>query len=747
MADALNVDENPLLLAARNYVSRGFFVVPIPFGQNRPLHEKWQELRIGQNELQEYFAEAENIGLLLSPSGLADVDCDCPEAVAAARILLPQTEMVHGHASNPASHHYFRASDIGKNIKFSDPRSSNDSRATIIEIRVNGQTVVPPSINQRSGEPVFWERKGEPADVGGLFLRKYVGRIASAALVARYWRKGARHDTSMALVGMLLRAGWTEKDVQEFVRAVVTAAHDEEGPARLRDIVSTLEKLRQDLPVTGAPTLKEIIGPDIVNQVCEWLQVSAADGSAADGGTDSPVPHLTDSGNAQRLVLAHGKDLRFDCSSGRWLFWDGRRWAYDANGQVERFAKDAVRQIYSEANNAPRHDDRTMLIKHALKSEAEGRIRAIVNLAKTEHDIAIESDKLDPGEMSLNCANGVLDLETGILLAHSREFLCTRILEIPFENDASCPRWLEFLDQIFEGNQSVIGFLQRAVGYSLTGKTIEQVFFLLYGMGANGKTTFIEIIKALLGPYAKQANFETFLAAKMQNHNDLARFQGARFVAAVEAPEGRTLNETVLKQVTGGDSITTRFLYREYFEFRPQLKLWLVANDKPRVVGTDEAIWRRIRLVPFNVTIPPSKRDKQLLEKLMAELPGILAWAVQGCLDWQKQGLGEPVEVQQATSQYRTEMDTLHSFTNERCERGAQYSVPAANIYDGYKKWCEFTLEQPMTQQKFGLRLRKMGFSSNRLRGQRFWQGIRFIQAHDADGSDAVDVNLHQSVG
>jgi putative DNA primase/helicase len=734
--------ENAVLLAARGYISRGFFVVPIPPGGNRPLLTEWQELRLSENELPKYFGATENIGLLLSPSGLVDVDCDCAEAAAAARILLPRTEMVHGHSSNPSSHLYFRADNINRNVAFLDPRRPQESehnRSTIIELRVNGQTVVPPSINQRSGELVVWEQRGEPADVDGLLLLKRVKHVASAALIARYWPNGARHDATMALAGMLFRAGWLDQDIHEFVRAVISAAHDEEGAARLRDIGSTAERFRQHLPATGGPTLGEIIGRDIVDRVCEWLQLSVSGGTA-----ETIALHRTDLGNAQRLVLAHGKDLRFDFDSGRWLFWGGLRWAYDASGQVETLAKDTVNQIYSEANDSPRYDDRTLLIKHALKSEAESRIRAMVSLAKTEPAIVIATDKLDANEMLLNCGNGVLDLKTGMLLSHSREFLCTKILDIPFEKDALCPRWLGFLDEIFEGNQSLISFLQRAVGYSLTGKTVEQVFFLLYGMGANGKTTFVEIIKALLGPYAKQANFETFLAAKMQsNHNDLARFQGARFVAAVEAGEGRTLNETVLKQVTGGDSITTRFLYREYFEFRPQFKLWLVANDKPRVAGTDEAIWRRIRLVPFDVTIPPSKRDKQLVEKLLSELPGILAWASRGCLDWQEKGLGEPLEVQRATSQYRAEMDTLQSFINERCQSGAQYLVTAAEIYSHFKAWCEFTLEQPMGQQKFGLQLRKLGFTSIKHRGQRHWRGLQIV--HDTDRTDAMDVNIQQS--
>lgn len=316
-----SISASPVLLAARRYVSRGFLVVPIPSGRNRPLQSKWQDLRLGEDELPKYFGPEGNVGLLLLPSGLVDVDCDCPEAVAAAQILLPRTEMVHGHASNPSSHLYFRATNLSKNSQFLDPRrqgKSTGNRSTIVEIRVNGQTVVPPSINQRSGEPVVWEVEGEPAAVTGVELRTSVGRVASAALISRYWSKGARHDAAMALASMLLRAGWMIEDVQKFVKAVVTAAHDEEGPARLRDVASTLERLRQQLPATGTPTLAQIIGSDIVEQASEWLQLSVP---SENSETDSF--HHTDLGNAQRLVAAHGENLRFDFDSGRWLLWDG----------------------------------------------------------------------------------------------------------------------------------------------------------------------------------------------------------------------------------------------------------------------------------------------------------------------------------------------------------------------------------------------------------------------------------------
>ena len=246
--------------------------------------------------------------------------------------------------------------------------------------------------------------------------------------------------------------------------------------------------------------------------------------------------------------------------------------------------------------------DRGNLARHALKSEAEGRLRAMVNLAKTEPSIPVKQSMLDADPWLLNCQNGTIDLRTGKLLAHHRSNLCTKEVPIAFDSDAKCPTWIAFLGRVMADNRALVRFLQRAVGYALTGMTSEQVLFFLYGTGANGKSTFIETCRNLVGDYAQQADFDTFMP-KEKGHprNDLARLAGARFVAAVEAAQGRQLAENVIKQATGCDVITARFLYHESFEYSPQYKLFLVANHKPVIVGTDEAIWRRIRLIPFTV--------------------------------------------------------------------------------------------------------------------------------------------------
>jgi putative DNA primase/helicase len=309
--------------------------------------------------------------------------------------------------------------------------------------------------------------------------------------------------------------------------------------------------------------------------------------------------------------------------------------------------------------------------------------------------------------------NGTLDLRTGQMRQHDRADLLTKEAPVIYDPSATCPTWEAFLTRVMGGDAELIGFLQRAIGYSLTGDTREQVIFLLYGTGANGKSTFLETIRTLLGDdYARQVRTETLTDSNRGTGptEDLARLKGARFVSARETEEGKRLAEALIKELSGGDTLTARFLYSESFEYRPAFKLFLGANHKPVIRGTDYAIWRRIRLVPFAVTIPPEEQDQNLGAKLAAELPGILTWAVRGCLSWQKNGLGTPAAVTAATAAYRMESDVLSAFLAECCVTNPKGEVQAGPLYTAYKSWCEDNGEKWMTGQMFGRRLTDRGF-------------------------------------
>lgn len=435
----------------------------------------------------------------------------------------------------------------------------------------------------------------------------------------------------------------------------------------------------------------------------------------------------TDVGNAQRLVAVHGLNFRYCHPWKKFLIWDSKRFSIDQTGEIDRLAKDTVRSMYAEAAALQDEAERKRQAKHALGSEHQNRLKAMTELAKTESGIVVVPDDLDSDDWLLNCLNGTVDLRTGELKPHVRENLITRLAHVEFYTEAQCPTWIAFLEKIMGGNADLIRFLQKAVGYSLTGCTREQCLFLLHGSGANGKSTFLNTIEQMLADYAQQTPTETLMVRKNDSiPNDIARLKGTRFVTAAESEQGKTMAETLIKQMTGGDKLTARFLHGEYFEFVPKFKLFLATNHKPNIRGTDNGIWRRLRLIPFNVTIPDDEQDRNLPAKLKAELPGILRWAVEGCLVWQQEGLAAPAEVNNATSDYRASMDWLQAFLDEKLTVGPNLKIRPGDLYDIYKEWCEENGEHVHSQRILKFRLEDKGFQSRRsgTTGTTEWHGI-----------------------
>jgi len=444
-------------------------------------------------------------------------------------------------------------------------------------------------------------------------------------------------------------------------------------------------------------------------------------------------PHLTDLGNAKRLVARHGTDLRYCAARKTWLVWDGRRWTWDDSGEVPRRAKETILSLYPMAAELP-DSDRKALVKHALSSESAKRLEAMISLAQSEPGIPTGLDALDRDPMLLTVANGTLNLRTGELRDHARSDLITRTVSADYDPSATCPTWLTFLERIMAGKADLIAFLQRAIGYSLTGDVSERCLFLLHGSGRNGKTTLLETVQGILAEHASRTTTDTLLATR--DHaipNDVAALKGARFVFASEAEENRRLAEAKVKDLTGGDTISARFMRGEWFSFRPEFKIWLGTNHKPDVRGTDRAIWDRLRLVPFTVRIPDDDVDRHLRGKLLAEAPGILAWAVAGCLAWQRDGLGEPAEVRDATEAYRQEMDLLGHFIEEACLVQLTAQVTAKEIYAAYVQWAGAAGERSITQQAFGRRLTERGFDSAQIgKGRtRTWVGIGLLATEE----------------
>ena len=389
--------------------------------------------------------------------------------------------------------------------------------------------------------------------------------------------------------------------------------------------------------------------------------------------------------------------------------------------------------------------------------------------ARSERGIPITPEQLDANPWILNCRNGTIDLKTGELSKHRREDLCTKRTDIPYDTQAPCPHWREqFLWRIMGGPKAdaegfddtlneraeraerLIGYLQRSVGYSMTGVIREQILQFMYGTGDNGKSTFSETLAALMGDYFQKAPQELLMRKARQQSNgpspELARLCGVRLVIAQEVDEKHRLNEAQVKDLTGNDTLTARGLYEDYFEFKPTHKIWMYGNHKPKIVGTDDAIWKRPKLIPFTEKIPKAEQVTDLLENsLIPELPGILAWAVRGCLEWQKHGLQVPPEVEAETKKYRNEMDLVTGFLDDRCETGKLSEVRGAELHGAYLQYIEGDKDAHLSARKFYERLRERGFDSYVGTGNKTMvMGLKLTSTPDTDEANDPE-SLYES--
>lgn len=421
---------------------------------------------------------------------------------------------------------------------------------------------------------------------------------------------------------------------------------------------------------------------------------------------------FTDLGNAKRLAFWFGDDLRHCHPWGKDLVWVNNRWEHDATGQVDRWAKDTVALLHSEAEQVADVTARQNLIRFALKSEDSRRLRAMVTLVRSEPGIPVLPGELNRDPWLLNCLNGTLDLRTGKLGPHAKNDLITSLAPVEYHRGAQCLTWQQFLYGIFPRRESIIRYLQKLLGYALTGDVREQILAVFWGTGANGKSTLINTVLDLLGEdYAIKASRDLFMDRKQDNHpTQLARLYGKRLVVAVESQEGARLDESLVKELTGSDPVPARRMREDPWQFNPTHKAIQVTNHKPEIRGTDHGIWRRVRLIPFTVRIPDDLQDKRLPEKLRAELPGILNWLVQGCLAWQAEGLEAPEEVLAATREYRNSQDVLGEFLLECCTVHPDLKIRAGALYARYREWSEKGGEHPINQRRFGEAMTERGF-------------------------------------
>lgn len=434
-----------------------------------------------------------------------------------------------------------------------------------------------------------------------------------------------------------------------------------------------------------------------------------------------------DTGNADRFVEKFKTTARFSYVDKAWYFFNGKKWEYDITGKIKTLTEIVLKDMKIQRAYCQDEDEEKAYDKH-LKYTRNNRGKTNM-IKESEHRLSILPSDFDRRTDAFNCLNGVLDLKTGMLHEHKYDQFLSKISPVEYTDNIDHPKWSEFLNDIFDGDQELIKYIQKAVGYSMTGSTREQCMFFCYGNGANGKSTFLEVIGAILGDYAVNIQPETIMVKNNQGANsDIARLKGARFITTVEPNEGARLNEGLVKQLTGGDTVTARRLYGNEFEFSPEFKLWMGTNHKPIIRGRDEGIWRRMHMIPFMVTIPDHKKDKMLKHKLKKELPGILNWAVQGCLLWQREGLGMPAKVMDAVKEYRSEMDVVSAFLTECTVKFGEEK--ANNLYDAYSKWATDNNEYRMSNTKFGKEI-ALRFEKKRKPDGFYYIGVKLNNDHE----------------
>ncbi len=710
-----NLSRNPMLEAAMQYAERGRLLLPCKPGGKLPLTPHGcKDATDAPEQITRWWKQYPNANIAFAtgtPSGIWALDADGEEGLAAL------SELEEQHGSLPLTPCQITGGG-GKQFFFALDGMTIGNRTRIsgksIDVRgEGGYCIVPPSVHPNGNQ---YEWVIEPGDApfapAPPWLLDFVtSRKKPASQGAK--RGGATTAPtgldamarSMAYIAKISAVSEGERNDTAF-RVACVLVRD----FALSDEDAWLCLIRWNAacsPPLEEPELRTI------------LRSARENGSHPVGGKlperpstrseehpDDDLP-LTELGNAQRLIREHGDKLRFDVERGLWLAWDNRRFAPDLTGASDRLAKGIARSFLLQAASCADETRRKALIQHGHRSEKAGAVHAALRLAATEPGVGVTSDELDVDPFALNCLNGTIDLRTGELRPHRQADLIRKLAPVEYHPDAPAPLWDSFLARIMDGNSEMISYLSRIAGLCLTADISVQELFIFWGSGANGKSVFLDTSLGLLGEYAGLAPDSLLTARSYGEHpTEIADLRGRRLVVASETEESARLRLSMIKRMTGDRTLKGRFMRQDFFEFPRTHKTILVTNNRPVVSEQTQAVWRRIRLVPFTVTIPESERDPALLDKLRAEWPGILAWAVRGCLDWQRSGMQPPHDVLAATEAFRGEQDLFGDFIAECLIRGAGWRISRHLVYHTYSTWAERTGEKPITRVALFERLR-----------------------------------------
>ena len=671
-----------------------------------------------------------NIGLLLgATSGIIDVDLDCREAKGLADLLLPTPFAEFDRGTSDSGHYLFRANSFGTTKRF----AGAGSKTTFVELRADGaQTMIPPSVHPDGTRLTFKAISDQSEPVEYSDLLKRVSLLAAAAEITQNWTEGRRHNLALSFSGLCLKAGLDSPLITQIVQRICSLTNDNEEQDRLNAIRFGVNKAADDL--AGFSVLTDLLGYEAAKRIADRVdQYTVKETTASLIQAHTPQSSVLELGQfADRANVTEAKmGIQFAewlkgkavyvIESKQWMIWNGCFWEADLCNSIQNLAYQFVQDVKLTLSEKGSVND----ARELSSFESLNRLQNISAFASTR--LSTSASLFDADPMILATRTDWVNLETGKAHAPEPNILVSKASDVNFGFAATCPKFEQFVNDIFDGNSELISFVRRAIGYSLTGSTSEQCLFIMIGDGANGKSTFINVIKHLLGTYGTTAAAQTLIAQGGSSiGDDLVDLARSRFISVSETEEGQSLAEAKIKQMTGGDTLKGRPLYGSYVEFKIIGKLWLATNSLPQINNSDYGIWRRIMALPFNRTFSVEEQDKTLQSKLMEELPGILNWAIQGCLEWQREGLNPPKIVQDQVAEYKSAMDSISQFIKDECELGVDCSHSASQFYSEYRSWCLAVGKKPKNQTAFKRALEATtGVYQKRTAKGNIWFGIQ----------------------
>lgn len=700
------------MLNIDKFFKQNMRLTPLLHKSKLPLLEKWNTTTISIGEFQAYgpFPEMHNIGLLTGKQsdGIIDIDLDHALAGSFGRLLLPETDMIFGRNSKPASHYLYKVRGSGRTRQFKHPAGGG----MLAEVRGDGsQTMFPGSIHP-SGEDVRFEDglDREPGTATYDELLTSVSRVAACCVVAEQWKEGSRHSLSLAFAGVCATSGVPEAECARMVLAICDTCSDDETEDRIACVRTTYDQMEAGGAVAAIRALIEHIGDRSATMIRQWL-----------GGSSLPTT-TSNQPTGQVTKFDPGTDISIgqafcDSMNGSIIYSDREDMFYQR--EVDLYKVTTVARIKSQIVdylNGRKTDISTYGDLSTMKSnQSVKRINSVLEISKTR--LIADSSEFDTDNFLAGTRNGVLDLRACELI--DPNIVITKRLGTIYDPGAYCHNFKQYLNDIFDGDNEKVEFLRRAVGYTLTGSTEGQCMFVLTGRGANGKSTLLKVVRALMGDYAGSIMFQSLIVGKYVNkvNDDLASLKGVRFVSTQEGEAGQRLAVSRIKEMTGGDAIQCRNLYEKFFLLEPEFKIWMSTNELPEIPGGDDAIWRRLHIIDFPRVFQPHEQDPQLFQKLTLELPGILNWALEGLKQIggiKADFLNVPDSIKATTQRYRDENDTVKRFVEEACQLAEDAMVQSKLLHAAYENWCEENGLNTVSMKLFGSRLNDMGIETRR---------------------------------